>query len=78
MIVVNTMAKSAPIVNESRELGIPVLNSTPQLYDQLAPTARSLSAGRSARSPPLPALGKQVGSSLPSSAASLCSRRKAS
>ncbi len=36
------LAKSAPVVNESRELGIPVLNSTPQLYDQLAPTSRSL------------------------------------
>ena len=40
--VPRALAKAAPIVNESRELGIPVLNSTPQLYDQLAPTARSL------------------------------------
>jgi ABC-type transporter Mla subunit MlaD len=36
------LAKAAPILNESRRLGIPVLRSTPQLYDELGPTARSL------------------------------------
>jgi virulence factor Mce-like protein len=36
------LAKAAPILNESRRLGIPVLRSTPKLYDELAPTARSL------------------------------------
>ncbi|MEX0620583.1 MAG: MlaD family protein, partial [Solirubrobacterales bacterium] len=36
------LAKAAPVINESRRLGIPVLRSTPQLYNQLAPTSRSL------------------------------------
>lgn len=36
-----SLAKAAPILNESRDLGIPVLRSTPRLYDQLAPTSRS-------------------------------------
>ena len=37
-----SLAEAAPLTNESRELGIPVLRSTPELYDELAPTARSL------------------------------------
>ena len=37
-----SLAKAAPLANKSRDLGIPVLNSSPQLYDELAPTARSL------------------------------------
>ena len=37
-----SLARAAPQINESRELGIPVLRSSPQLYDELAPTARSL------------------------------------
>lgn len=36
------LAEAAPVLNQSRKLGIPVLRSTPQLYDQLGPTARSL------------------------------------
>ncbi len=36
------LAEAAPILNKSRDLGIPVLRSSPQLYDELAPTARSL------------------------------------
>lgn len=36
------LAESAPIVANSFDIGIPVLRSSPQLYDQLAPTARSL------------------------------------
>ncbi|MDQ5894022.1 MAG: phospholipid/cholesterol/gamma-HCH transport system substrate-binding protein [Actinomycetota bacterium] len=36
------LAYSAPIVSDSFDLGIPVLRSSPQLYDELGPTARSL------------------------------------
>lgn len=36
------LGESAPVVNSSFDVGIPVLNSSPQLYDELAPTARSL------------------------------------
>ena len=36
------LGESAPVVNSSFDVGIPVLNSSPRLYDQLAPTARSL------------------------------------
>ncbi|MCB0863058.1 MAG: MCE family protein [Solirubrobacterales bacterium] len=36
------LGRSAPIVADSFDIGIPVLRSSPQLYDQLAPTARSL------------------------------------
>lgn len=36
------LGESAPIVSDSFDVGIPVLRSSPQLYDQLAPTARSL------------------------------------
>ncbi len=36
------LGESAPIVANSFDIGIPVLRSSPQLYDQLAPTARSL------------------------------------
>lgn len=36
------LGESAPIVNSSFDIGIPVLRSSPALYDQLAPTARSL------------------------------------
>lgn len=36
------LGQSAPIVNSSFDVGIPVLNSSPRLYDELAPTARSL------------------------------------
>lgn len=36
------LGQSAPIVADSFDLGIPVLRSSPQLYDELAPTARSL------------------------------------
>lgn len=36
------LGESAPIVARSFDIGIPVLRSSPQLYDQLAPTARSL------------------------------------
>ncbi|MFA9399786.1 MAG: MlaD family protein [Acidobacteriota bacterium] len=36
------LGKSAPIINRSFDIGIPVLNSSPQLNEQLAPTARSL------------------------------------
>lgn len=36
------LGKSAPIVNSSFDIGIPVLRSSPRLNDQLAPTARSL------------------------------------
>jgi len=38
----DALGKSAPVVNDSLDVGIPVLNSSPQLYDELAPTARSL------------------------------------
>ena len=37
-----SLARAVPGLNETRKLGIPVLRSTPKLYDQLAPTARSL------------------------------------
>jgi virulence factor Mce-like protein len=36
------LGESAPIVSRSFEVGIPVLRSSPALYEQLAPTARSL------------------------------------
>jgi hypothetical protein len=36
------LGESAPVVNRSFDVGIPVLRSSPKLYDQLAPTARSL------------------------------------
>ncbi|MBN8867695.1 MAG: MCE family protein [Solirubrobacterales bacterium] len=36
------LGRSAPIVASSFDVGIPVLRSSPQLYDELAPTARSL------------------------------------
>lgn len=36
------LGSSAPVVNRSFDIGIPVLRSSPQLNDQLAPTARSL------------------------------------
>ncbi|MCB0869705.1 MAG: MCE family protein [Solirubrobacterales bacterium] len=36
------LGESAPIVANSFDIGIPVLRSSPQLYDELAPTARSL------------------------------------
>lgn len=36
------LGESAPIVSSSFDVGIPVLRSSPQLYDELAPTARSL------------------------------------
>lgn len=36
------LGESAPIVADSFDLGIPVLRSSPALYDELAPTARSL------------------------------------
>ncbi|HTU13823.1 MAG TPA: MlaD family protein [Solirubrobacterales bacterium] len=36
------LGASAPVVNSSFDVGIPVLRSSPALYDQLAPTARSL------------------------------------
>lgn len=36
------LGESAPIVARSFDIGIPVLRSSPQLYDQIAPTARSL------------------------------------
>jgi hypothetical protein len=36
------LAEAAPLINESRRIGIPVLNDSPKIYDQLAPTARSL------------------------------------
>lgn len=36
------LGKSAPIVNSSLDLGIPVLRSSPKLNNELAPTARSL------------------------------------
>ncbi len=36
------LGQSAPIVNSSFDVGIPVLNSSPRLYNELAPTARSL------------------------------------
>ncbi|MBN8868710.1 MAG: MCE family protein [Solirubrobacterales bacterium] len=36
------LGESAPIVARSFDIGIPVLRSSPQLYDELAPTARSL------------------------------------
>ena len=36
------LGESAPIVADSFDVGIPVLRSSPQLYDELAPTARSL------------------------------------
>lgn len=36
------LGESAPIVNSSFDVGIPVLKSSPRLYDELAPTARSL------------------------------------
>lgn len=36
------LGESAPVVADSFDVGIPVLRSSPQLYDQLAPTARSL------------------------------------
>jgi len=38
----DALGESAPVVNASLDVGIPVLNSSPQLYDELAPTARSL------------------------------------
>ncbi|HMT06209.1 MAG TPA: MlaD family protein [Solirubrobacterales bacterium] len=36
------LAESAPVVASSFDVGIPVLRSSPDLYDELAPTARSL------------------------------------
>ena len=36
------LGRSAPTVNASLDVGIPVLRSSPQLNDELAPTARSL------------------------------------
>lgn len=36
------LGESAPIVADSFDVGIPVLRSSPKLYDELAPTARSL------------------------------------
>jgi len=36
------LGQSAPIVADSFDIGIPVLRSSPQLYDELGPTARSL------------------------------------
>ncbi|MCO5315481.1 MAG: MlaD family protein [Solirubrobacterales bacterium] len=36
------LGESAPIVSSSFDVGIPVLNSSPRLYNELAPTARSL------------------------------------
>jgi hypothetical protein len=36
------LTRAAPLVNESRRIGIPVLRQSPAIYDQLAPTARSL------------------------------------
>jgi hypothetical protein len=36
------LTQAAPLVNESRRIGIPVLRQSPAIYDQLAPTARSL------------------------------------
>lgn len=36
------LGESAPIVADSFDVGIPVLRSSPDLYDELAPTARSL------------------------------------
>lgn len=36
------LAESAPIIADSFDIGIPVLRSSPQLYEELGPTARSL------------------------------------
>lgn len=36
------LGESAPVVSKSFDVGIPVLRSSPALYDELAPTARSL------------------------------------
>lgn len=36
------LAEAAPLINESRRVGIPVLNDSPKLYNELGPTARSL------------------------------------
>lgn len=36
------LGRSAPIINQSLKIGTPVLNSSPQLNRELAPTARSL------------------------------------
>ena len=36
------LGESAPITNKALKIGIPVLEDTPQLNDQLAPTARTL------------------------------------
>lgn len=36
------LGESAPVVNSSLDVGIPVLNSSPRLYNELGPTARSL------------------------------------
>jgi len=36
------LGESAPVVADSFDIGIPVLRSSPQLYNELAPTARSL------------------------------------
>ena len=36
------LGRSAPLVNSSLDIGIPVLRSSPKLNNQLAPTARSL------------------------------------
>ncbi|MCB0829039.1 MAG: MCE family protein [Solirubrobacterales bacterium] len=36
------LGESAPVVNRSFDIGIPVLRNSPKLNDQLAPTARSL------------------------------------
>ena len=38
----DALGESAPVVLRSLNVGIPVLKSSPQLYNQLAPTARSL------------------------------------
>lgn len=36
------LGESAPVIADSFDVGIPVLRSSPQLYDELSPTARSL------------------------------------
>jgi len=36
------LAEAAPLINESRRVGIPVLNDSPKIYNELGPTARSL------------------------------------
>lgn len=36
------LGRSAPVINDSLRIGTPVLNSSPKLYRELSPTARSL------------------------------------